>query len=38
MSQNDGMAPKARLFVTDMGTGNVGYINPPSDLNSDYYG
>ena len=22
---------------TDMGTGNVGYINPPSDLNNDYF-
>ncbi|GAQ81098.1 Peptidase S8 family with Protease-associated domain [Klebsormidium nitens] len=36
-SQYDGMAPKARVFVSDMGTGNVGYINPPSDLNNDYF-
>ncbi|GJP30633.1 hypothetical protein CLOM_g4168 [Closterium sp. NIES-68] len=33
-----GMAPDARIAFTDMGEGDVGYIMPPADLGSGYYG
>ena len=38
LSRFNGMAPSARLFVTDMGVGAEPLLHPPQDLAQPYYG
>ena len=38
LSRFNGMAPSARLFITDMGRGSEPLLHPPQDLGQPYYG